>query len=81
MWRGRGLEARLREGLKKTPIPSVGPAVSGEMASHGLAADIYPANDAFFVKPLISEMAGTLQRTRHGRPRSSYSAARLASRK
>ena len=58
--RGRGLEARLREGLTKTPIASVGPAVSDELASHGLVADIYPANDAFFMKPLISAMAATL---------------------
>jgi uroporphyrinogen-III synthase len=58
--RGRGLEARLREGLAKTPIASVGPAVSDELASHGLHADIYPANEAFFMKPLISAMATTL---------------------
>jgi uroporphyrinogen-III synthase len=58
--RGRGLEARLREGLMKTPIASVGPAVSDELASHGLSADIYPANDAFFMKPLISAMAAAL---------------------
>ena len=58
--RGRGLEARLREGLTKTPIASVGPAVSDELASHGLHADIYPANDAFFMKPLISAMAAAL---------------------
>jgi uroporphyrinogen-III synthase len=58
--RGRGLEARLREGLAKTPIASVGPAVSDELASHGLHADIYPANDAFFMKPLISAMATAL---------------------
>ena len=58
--RERGLEARLREGLAKTPIASVGPAVSDELASHGLHADIYPANDAFFMKPLISAMAAEL---------------------
>jgi uroporphyrinogen-III synthase len=58
--RARGLEARLREGLAKTPIASVGPAVSDELASHGLHADIYPANDAFFMKPLISAMAVVL---------------------
>ena len=58
--RGRGLEARLREGLKKTPIASVGPAVSDELASHGLTADIYPANEAYFMKPLISAMATAL---------------------
>ena len=55
--RAHGLEARLREGLTKTPIASVGPAVSDELKSHGLSAAIYPANDAFFMKPLISAMA------------------------
>jgi uroporphyrinogen-III synthase len=58
--RGHGLEPRLREGLTKTPIASVGPAVSDELALHGLHAEIYPANDAFFMKPLISAMAAAL---------------------
>src|SRR6202045_1073733 len=55
-----GCEARLREGLTRTPIASVGPVVSDELKSHGLHADIYPVNDAFFMKPLISAMAATL---------------------
>jgi uroporphyrinogen-III synthase len=55
--RAHGYETRLREGLAKTPIASVGPAVSDELKSHGLRTDIYPANDAFFMKPLISAMA------------------------
>jgi uroporphyrinogen-III synthase len=58
--RAHGYEARLREGLAKTPIASVGPAVSDELKSHGLRTDIYPANDAFFMKPLISAMAAAL---------------------
>jgi uroporphyrinogen-III synthase len=58
--RAKGFEARLREGLMKTPIASVGPAVSDELKSHGLQANIYPANDAFFMKPLISAMAAVL---------------------
>src|SRR6201996_1867175 len=58
--RGLGLEGRLREGLKQTPIAAVGPAVADELASHGLSADIYPANEAFFMKPLISAMAISL---------------------
>jgi len=58
--RAHGDEARLREGLEITPIASVGPAVSDELKSHGLRADIYPANDAFFMKPLISAMAAAL---------------------
>ena len=53
-------EDRLREALARTPIASVGPVVSDELTSHGLRTDIYPANDAFFMKPLISAMAATL---------------------
>jgi uroporphyrinogen-III synthase len=55
-----GYEARLRDGLARTPIASVGPVVSDELRSHGLRTDIYPANDAYFMKPLISAMAATL---------------------
>ena len=61
--RTHGLEAHLREGLAKTPIAAVGPAVSDELASHGLRADIYPDNDAFFMRPLISAMAATLSKS------------------
>jgi len=61
--RARGAEARLREGLARTPIASVGPAVSEELKSHGLRTDIYPANDAFFMKPLISAMAAALAKS------------------
>ena len=53
-------EARLRDGLARTPIASVGPVVSDELKSHGLRTDIYPANDAYFMKPLISAMAAVL---------------------
>jgi uroporphyrinogen-III synthase len=55
--RTTGREVLLREGLGKTPIASVGPAVSNELTSHGLRADIYPENDSFFMRPLISAMA------------------------
>jgi uroporphyrinogen-III synthase len=61
--RAKACEARLREGLAKTPIASVGPAVSDELKSHGLRTDIYPANDAYFMKPLISAMAAALGKT------------------
>jgi len=56
----RGCEAQLREGLAQTPIASVGPVVSDELRARGLHADISPANEAFFMKPLISAMAVTL---------------------
>jgi uroporphyrinogen-III synthase len=55
--RAHGWDDKLREGLARTPIASVGPAVSDELKAHGLRADISPANDAYFMKPLISAMA------------------------
>jgi uroporphyrinogen-III synthase len=58
-----GRDAQLRAGLARTPVASVGPVVSDELKSFGLHADIYPANDAFFMKPLISAMAATLRKS------------------
>jgi uroporphyrinogen-III synthase len=58
--KARQCEAQLRDGLARTPIASVGPVVSDELRSHGLRADISPANDAYFMKPLISAMASAL---------------------
>jgi len=58
-----GWEARLREGLARTPIASVGPVVSQELKSHGLRPDISPADGAYFMKPLISAMAAALGKT------------------
>ena len=58
--RARGCEDRLRDGLARTPIASVGPVVSDELKSHGLRTDISPANGAYFMKPLISAMAAAL---------------------
>jgi uroporphyrinogen-III synthase len=53
-------EARLREGLARTPIASVGPVVSDELKAHGLRAAISPPEGAYFMKPLISAMAAEL---------------------
>jgi uroporphyrinogen-III synthase len=55
-----GSEARLRTGFERTLIASVGPAVSGELAAHGLRTDIAPADEAYFMRPLISAMAVAL---------------------
>ena len=61
--KAHGCEAQLRDGLKRTPIASVGPVVSDELTSLGLPTDIFPANDAYFMKPLISAMAAALGKT------------------
>ena len=58
-----GCENRLREALARTPVASVGPVVLDELKSRGLRADITPANDAFFMKPLISAMAASLSKS------------------
>ena len=58
--KAHGCEARLREGLARTPIASVGPVVSDELVAHGLRATIAPAEGAYFMKPLISAMAAAL---------------------
>jgi uroporphyrinogen-III synthase len=55
-----GSEARLRTGFERTLIASVGPAVSGELAAHGLRTDVAPADEAYFMRPLISAMAVAL---------------------
>ena len=61
--KAHGCEARLREGLKRTPIASVGPVVSDELSAHGLKPDITPAGEAYFMKPLISAMALALTKS------------------
>ena len=58
--KAHGSEGKLRDGLKRTLIASVGPAVSGELEAHGLHANIVPAEDAYFMRPLISAMAARL---------------------
>lgn len=57
-------EDRLRAGLERTPIASVGPVVSDELGNYGLRASIYPDNDAFFMRPLISAMAKELGKSK-----------------
>ena len=61
--RAHGCEDQLRAGLAQTPVASVGPVVSDELKAYGLHTDIYPANESFFMKPLISAMALELNKT------------------
>ena len=68
--RAHDCEDKLRDALAQTPIASVGPVVSEALQSFGLSAAITPMHDAFFIKPLISAMAATLQQRapRNGAP-------------
>jgi len=61
--RAHNCEDKLRDGLAQTPVASVGPVVSDELKAFGLRTDIYPANESFFMKPLISAMAIELNKT------------------
>ena len=58
--KAHGREARLREGLARTLIASVGPAVSGELQAQGLRTDISPADGVYFMRPLVAAMAVAL---------------------
>lgn len=62
--KAHGSEARLRAGFERTLIASVGPAVSGELAAHGLRTDVAPVDDHYFMRPLISAMATALAEKR-----------------
>jgi uroporphyrinogen-III synthase len=61
--KSRGLEAELKDALKRTKVASVGPVVADELKGFGIATDIYPDNDAFFMRPLISAMIAALAKT------------------
>ena len=58
--RQHGREDALRAALKQTAIASIGPVVDEELKALGIAADISPANETFFMKPLITAMAAKL---------------------
>lgn len=62
--KAHGSEAKLRTGFERTLIASVGPAVSGELAAHGLRTDVAPVEDHYFMRPLISAMAAALAEKR-----------------
>ena len=62
--KAHGSEAKLRAGFERTLVASVGPAVSGELAAQGLRTDISPADEAYFMRPLISAIAAALTEKR-----------------
>jgi len=60
--KSRGLETKLKDALQRTKVASVGPVVSDELKGSGIATDIYPDNDAFFMRPLIAAMISAFAR-------------------
>ena len=56
----RYLISKMLSALSPNQLSSFLAVVSEELRSHGLRAEIYPAHDAFFMKPLISAMSTAL---------------------
>lgn len=56
-----GREADLLLGLRNTMVAAVGPIVAGALQRHGIAISLAPAG-AYFMKPLVSAIAGVLGR-------------------
>jgi uroporphyrinogen-III synthase len=50
----------MQHGRTDAKIASVGPVVSDELQACGFRASITPADDAFFMRPLISAMSVAL---------------------
>lgn len=55
-----GREVALRDGLRKIAVAAVGPVVAAELEKDGIAVDITPAGDAFFMKPLVRAIEARL---------------------
>ncbi|WP_371418385.1 uroporphyrinogen-III synthase [Methylocapsa sp. S129] len=45
-----------REGLERILVAAIGPVVAGELAAFGVRADVMPANETYFMKPLVREL-------------------------
>ncbi len=56
-----GREDVLRAALAKTAIASIGPVVDDELRAYNISPAITPANETFFMKPLITAMAAKLK--------------------
>jgi uroporphyrinogen-III synthase len=52
---GRGETAR--QGLERVVVAAVGPVVAAELAALGVRVDVTPANETYFMKPLVRELA------------------------
>jgi len=52
---GRSQEAR--QGLSRTRVAAVGPVVAAELAAFGVRVDIVPADETYFMKPLVRALS------------------------
>ena len=52
-----GQSEALREGLSRTLVAAIGPVVATELAAFDVHFDIMPANETYFMKPLVRELS------------------------
>ena len=56
----RGREAELVQGFQRVTVAAVGPVVAAELETLGVQVDIMPRENAFFMKPLVRDLAAAL---------------------
>jgi uroporphyrinogen-III synthase len=52
-----GRSEAARQGLARVLVAAVGPVVAGELAAIGVKPEVMPANETYFMKPLVRELA------------------------
>jgi uroporphyrinogen-III synthase len=55
-------EAELVQGFQRVTVAAVGPVVAAELETLGVQVDIMPRENAFFMKPLVRELAAALMK-------------------
>jgi len=59
-----GRQVVLVQGLQHITVAAVGPVVAAELETLGVQVDIMPRENAFFMKPLVRELAAALMKVR-----------------
>ena len=58
--RATGRDSELLQGFRRTVVAAVGPIVAPELGALGVQVNITPPGGAFFMKPLVRELAAAL---------------------
>jgi uroporphyrinogen-III synthase len=62
-----GLGEAARRGLDRVIVAAVGPIVAAELAALGARVDVTPANETYFMKPLVRELGAAFAARSDGR--------------
>jgi uroporphyrinogen-III synthase len=60
--RATSRDSELLQGFRRTVVAAVGPIVAAELGALGVQVNITPPRGAFFMKPLIRELAAALSK-------------------